>query len=251
MLLTSLLTKVLYPLNKIRAERIVSKLANGIHKTDQTIIFFPQRETADFPWQNFGWKEKEDYDFWKERICAISCLKMVLSAFHLAQSQNIAQLAKIALDLGGYVINDQKGRFVDKGWYHKSLLQLAKNLGLEAKGFPFASATQICTEILKNRLIIASVDALRLKTDTTRDNKSAKSINHLIVINGFEIKEGKWGGFWVFNPSSNPPRTEAVFIDQEIFNKAFNKRFMSFRLQSSTSPKIDETKSPDTDKKQD
>lgn len=175
-------------------------------------------------WEEFGFLTQEEYEFWCWRACGIACIKMVIETVSIVEIK-INNLVKKVLDLGGYIIYNKNGQFVDKGWYYKPLINLAKEYNLKGKSFSYLTVQNICVEILKNHFVIASVDPNIIRYD--KKEFTDKKGGHLVLIFGFKWKNKGCVGFYLHNSSGKRQETrENVFMPMEIFKRAFaNKGF--------------------------
>ncbi|KKQ94444.1 MAG: hypothetical protein UT66_C0017G0007 [candidate division CPR2 bacterium GW2011_GWC1_39_9] len=186
--------------------------------------------TDDPKWKDFGYKTKKDYEFWSLRLCGIASLKMILDYYKLTNNKKVAELTNEGVELGGYVIYDNKGNLEDKGWFYKPLVELGKKYGLKGYSSSYLSANHLCSLIFTNKLVIASVNPCIIRFDKLKGSESPGG--HLVVVFGFKIKDGRLVGFYINNPSGKKDETRVkVYIPINTFKNAFDKKGMVFWKQ--------------------
>jgi tetratricopeptide (TPR) repeat protein len=183
------------------AKRIFTNkgLASGKYSLGKTIPYLSQfmtpelgleiiggalSATQDPNWQAFGSASVDDYEFWGRRSCAIAAMNMIISAYC---STNIPMMDLIqqAISYGGYDVYDNHGNFIDIGWYHPALIQLARTYGMEGIIKTNSSINDICDAILLSHPVIASV-SIQVGVPTI---ESSRISGHMVVIHGFEWDE--------------------------------------------------------------
>lgn len=173
-------------------------------------------------WQEFGFLSLDDYEFWSWRACGIICLKMIVDSIN-HKSYSVRELVEEGIKLGAYIPFDNHGNLIDKGWYYKPLIELARKYSLDGEVFPQLSHKGICEEILKKHFFIASVNPEIIRYDKTEGNKGG----HLVVVHGF-VWDGNCKGFYIHNPSGKHEETRAnAFIPIETFLAAYSNRGFS------------------------
>lgn len=183
----------------------------------------------DLKWRDFGFASNEEYSFWAPRLCAIICIKMVVNLKNEYLDETIASITQKAIKKGGYIINDEKGNFVDKGWFYAPLIELLKDYGFNGEIKTKIEIKDLCENILRNEFPIVSVNpsVIRYDLDKCPNNKKG---GHLILIVGFKWKENNCQGFYIHNPSGRKILTqEKAFIPLERFTEAFAERGMILR----------------------
>ena len=166
-------------------------------------------------WAIFGFKTRNESEFWAWRDCGICCVKMVLDFYGIKVS--IAELVKRGLILKGY---DMKRDF---GWYYKPLVNLAKEYGINGFTTSYLGKNEVAARIFNKRFVIASVNPSIIRFD--EKVKSRKKRGHLVLVIGFKIKKGKIIGFYINNPSGDIYKTQKkAFVPIEIFNDAFGEQ---------------------------
>lgn len=174
-------------------------------------------------WKDFGFSKPEEYEFWCWRACAIICLKMIIDTLY-EKNEEIKYLINEGIKLGGYISHDTKGKLVDKGWYYKPLIKLAKKFNLDGKLFSTISTQNICKEILDKHFVIVSVNPEIIRYDTV---KSYYAGGHVVLVYGFRWSNSKCTGFYIHNPSGKNNETRIAFIPIDVFEKAFAKKGFS------------------------
>ncbi|MBN1679712.1 MAG: hypothetical protein JW966_05435 [Anaerolineae bacterium] len=81
--------------------------------------------THDPDWHTFGADVPEDYAFWSHRVCALACIKMAVGAFYPDAQLTLWDLVQQGLAVNGYTVRDERGRWVDQGWYVHAQKHLA------------------------------------------------------------------------------------------------------------------------------
>ncbi|MFA6340721.1 MAG: C39 family peptidase [Candidatus Paceibacterota bacterium] len=153
--------------------------------------------------------------YWMPRACLITCLKMVLNYYGKAEDVSIDDLIKKGQDIGGY------GK---SGWFHDSIVALAKDLGLEVhreeKIDTEEGLLHIKGSIDKNDPVIVSI---------VKDILGQKKF-HTVVITGYEEKDGKISGFYFHDPesTSDERNREAKFVDTDIFKSEWRRMAIFF-----------------------
>lgn len=208
------------------------KLADGDYKVQDSVKYYCQfaspKLTKDIlekrisaqddpQWQEFGFTKPEEYEFWSWRACAIICLKMIIDTTH-NKNESVKNLINAGVKLGGYISHDKNGKLVDKGWYYKPLIDLAKNYHLDGKLFPSLSIQNICREILHKHFVIASVNPEVIRYDKTESDSVG---GHVVLVYGFKWQDGKCAGFYLHNPSGKSEETRIAFIPINVFKRAF------------------------------
>ena len=148
-----------------------------------------------------------DDKLWIPRACAIACLNMVLD-YH-GKDTSLTDLIKEGDSIGGYG---------PSGWYHDSLIELAKGFGLEAsriENVDFkAGIEDIRNSLEKNNPVIIS--AIKYILGQTKF--------HVVVITGFEEKDGNITGFYYHDPESvDRKKGQNIFVDIDIFELGWRK----------------------------
>lgn len=186
-------------------------------------------EPADDPRQSeFGFKSAEEYGYWAPRLCGIVCVKMVLDGQNATNSETVADLTRHGLELGGYDVE------TDKGWYYRALIDLAEAFGMKGSPFAGSSVEDLCAEILRGTVPVASVHPKVIRGDIKRPPEGSSG-GHLVVVTGFRWRNQECAGLFLHNSSGRTVESqENVFISREHFLNAFAGR--GFTLSSSQLP---------------
>lgn len=171
---------------------------------------------------------------WREKSCAIVCMKMVLNFYGL-NSVSITDLIKEGVLIGGYK---------DGNWHHDILCRIFRNHGFHAYNEEFRSVKvdldnerfsaskfeeklscqgleKIAGEIENNRPVLVSVT----------ENFGANKWPHVIVINGYEGEIDDLKGFYINDPDSRHHDVIDRFVSMEDFKKYWRK-FAIFTYQN-------------------
>lgn len=160
--------------------------------------------------RRFGAKSLEEFSYWAWRSCGIAGVQMVLKA-QLGKSfaKSTMELVNEALSLEGY---DTK---TDVGWYHDSLVKLAKNYKVEARLVKFVAPTQVAKLILEGNYVLASI--------------KSKSGGHLLLIHGVIIKGGNLKSFIVHDPYNFTEDGEEKEVSKATFESLSTRRIIVFK----------------------
>lgn len=180
---------------------------------------------TDPKWREFGADSSEEYSFWARRICGIACFKMILLPLGGATAKldlPLIILAKKAMAVGCY-LPDPKNPKRLIGLLHRPFLKFAETFGLTGKLVWYIGANSIAQEILRNKFVIASVHHDIRYRGACPESK----IGHLILVHGFEIKNGQISGFYIHNPSGFYNESqENHFVQAEDFTNCFSGRII-------------------------
>lgn len=236
----------------------LQKLSNGLHNLKFNLPYYSQYMNPeigyqifkgelniedDLNWNKFGSQDVSDYIFWSKRSCAIACLRMVLNGFGNSIKNNY-ELVKQGLELGGYLINDINGNFVDKGWYHIPLIHLARTYGIDGLIKNCSNINDLCESIILSQPIMASV-SVNICDSLCSD---ASKNGHFIVIHGFKwSKRNKCTHILFHNPlGKNTKTSKNVLMNVEEFKNYFSGRIIlfwkiceNFSLKKATIPNSD------------
>jgi hypothetical protein len=176
-------------------------------------------------WQHYGAPDPDTYTFWAHRACAIACLKMAIDAFETALPESMWSLIEQGRALGGYIVHDQDGQFIDMGWYHEPLVRLASAHGLEVAGRAYASVADICTRIHAGWLVAPAVSPSIGETGRIKQYDG-----HFVVAYGVKWRAGWPESLVIHNPSGRVATLRAgAEIPIQRFASAFAHRYMAFR----------------------
>ena len=182
-------------------------------------------------WHDYGSEDVEEYLFWHKRACAIACLKMCLEALtSLPQVPTMIELIRKGVDLGGYIVHNEQGEFVDSGWYYQPLAKLGEAYGLRGHVCKTLSTDELCTYLAAESLVITSVSP----EIGERDTPISKRGGHLVLVHGFEWSLQECKAFLLHNPSGRFPELQAnAVIPFDRFSQAFAGRGLVFESPSS------------------
>ncbi len=150
---------------------------------------------------------------WKNRGCAIACLKMCLDFTKPNEIPSIDNLIKEGELIGGYV---------DKiGWKHEAVVRLAHNYGVTAYPEEFRSikvdinSKTFSENILEKDLIDRGIQRIRDSIDrkvAVIVSTSTKLGPHQVVVVGYEDNLGATTGFFVNDPDNRNSEKKGVFV---------------------------------------
>ena len=173
-------------------------------------------------WKNFGFTTVEEYSFWSFRLCGIICTKMAMLGLEVDNLLSIAELTKKALEFGGYILYDENGKFIDKGWFYAPLVELVKEYGLKGEVIDPFTEKHLCKNVLSNIFSIVSVNPKVIRFDVDKCDQKG---GHLVLVVGFKWNGTSCEGFYIHNSSGRTVETqEKAFIPIDVFNEAFASR---------------------------
>jgi hypothetical protein len=176
-------------------------------------------------WQSFGADDVDTYTFWAHRVCAIACVKMAIDVFRADEPRSLWQLVEEGLSLGGYRTHDENGAFVDEGWFHTALVELAARHGLQVGGMSYASILDLCLAIRDGWLVAAAVTP-----ELGEHGPLRRYDGHFVLVYGFSWRDGDCAVIRLHNPSGRYPELQgSAAIPARRFRAAFAHRFMQFR----------------------
>lgn len=160
--------------------------------------------------RRFGTTNLSEFSYWAWRSCGIAGLQMVLTTELGDRFQKTTiDLVREGLKLDGYDIQ------LDVGWYHKSLVKLAKAYGIQGRTKKFIPSSEIALEIWEGNYVLASIRSERG--------------GHLLLLYGIKISKNRsLEGFYVHDPSNFLRDGEARFISKEEFDGLSTRRVMMF-----------------------
>lgn len=240
MRLKTLAHRVLDPVLVWRKGRAIqhhlSNLADGIYRVPYEVPYVSQFAspdrikdyihhdydgTTDPNWASFGADNPADYAFWCHRVCALACLKMAIQA-QTQQAPNLWELTQQGLLHGGYRVYDDQGRMIDEGWYVTAQIKLAADYGLVMIGYSYAPVEAMCQPILDGQLVAAAVSPEVGEREPDRRRYGG----HLVLIYGFEWREGRLHSLMLHNPSGRYQELQAgAVIPVRRFKQLYAHRF--------------------------
>ena len=177
-------------------------------------------------WREYGTEDIEEYVFWCKRACAIACLRMCIEALTtLSQFPTMIELIRKGVDLGGYTVHNEKGEFVDSGWYYQPLVKLGEEYGLRGSVCKILTIDEICSYLVAGSLVIASVNP----KIGDRDIPITSRGGHLVLMHGFKWSKQECEALLLHNPSGRFPELQAnAVIPFNRFSEAFAGRGFVF-----------------------
>jgi len=169
---------------KTDAEIWITKELGDIYQ-GQEVTITPLRETVSRPplsfgspdWRTFGFRTREEYEFWRVRLCAIACLKIAMNYFHVDLQTNLATIAEWCRVHGGYDVD------ADRGWTHRSLAAYLESKGLKVSLGRFLLWPMILHNLRRHGVLIVSIK------EGKRGNPLAGD-GHLVVLVGASEERG-------------------------------------------------------------
>ena len=169
-------------------------------------------------WRSSGAENPQGYAYWVSRACGIVCVKMCTEGFKKIV-RSVHEWIKLGLDHDGYLIREENGKMVERGWVHAVLADLLQNEGLESRAIS-ASLLQIIGHLQQGKLFIASV-SYQLGT---RDPVTFKG-GHMVVVHGADLQDGIPTMVYLHNPSGRFPDLRAdAAIPADRFCAAYTGR---------------------------
>lgn len=143
---------------------------------------------------------------WMPRACAMAALAMVL-AYYKDENGNVMDLVREGLAKGPY--NPAVG------WYHDTIVAVAKDHGLSAeRAEKMADDSRLIEYLRSGKPIIVS--AIKYILDQTKF--------HMVVLTGFEEKDGVVLGFYYHDPESTErERGQHLFVRRDTFLREWRK----------------------------
>lgn len=161
--------------------------------------------------RRFGTDDLDEFSYWAWRSCGICGVQMVLET-ELGKDfrKKIMDLVNEGLELGGYDVS------TDVGWYHNSLVELARHYGLTAQTHKLVPSIEIALEIQKRNYVLASI--------------KSEHGGHLLLVYGYKVGEkGELAGFLVHDPDNYQSTGEAKFINLKEYENLANFRTITFQ----------------------
>lgn len=175
----------------------------------------------------FGAKDSKEFTFWTWRDCGIACVKMMLEAKGKAKDKTLMELTNEGIQLGGYILYENDV-FVDKGWFHHSLVALLKKYGIQAQMKKWQTIESVAKDILENKLVMLSVfvpGRRFIKEDGSFEPKpNAKWGGHLLLATGVKMIGKEITGVSVHDPRGLEKYQKDTFVSKEAFNTIFTSR---------------------------
>ncbi len=199
----------------------------------QFIGIYPQSLTLESRLDNkqhsaeFGAKDADEFSFWAWRNCGIACVKMILEVRGKANDRSIMDLTREGIELGGYILYEGN-TFVDKGWFHHSLVSLLKKYGVMAQTRKWQTIESVATDILNDKLVILSVSVpgrRSIAEDGSFRLKAGGTVTgHLLLATGVRMVKKHVVGIVVHDPRGLENYQQDTFIPATVFKKIFTNR---------------------------
>ena len=199
----------------------------------QFVGIYPQSISLDSTLDNkehiaaYGAKDCDEFSFWAWRNCGITCVKMILDTHLESFDKSMMQLTREGIRLGGYILYEGKN-FVDKGWFHHSLVSLLQKYGVSAIMKKWQTIDSIAIDILGNKSVILSVlipGRKHIAEDGSfKPKPNAKYGGHLLLATGVKMKGKQVVGIYVHDPRGLENYQEDTFISADTFKKIFSGR---------------------------
>lgn len=200
----------------------------------QFVGIYPQAITIETDLDNeehikiFGACDSKEFTFWAWRDCGIACVKMILDA-SVSNSKKMMELTREGIDLGGYILYED-GVFVDKGWFHHSLVQLLKKYEVDAVIKRWQSLESVARDILSNRLVILSATVpgrnYIMPDGSFRANEPAKYGGHLFLAIGVKMNGSEVEGIYVHDPRGLEKYQANTWIPADVYRRIMSGRTM-------------------------
>ena len=153
--------------------------------------------------REFGAKDSAEFTAWAWRDCGIVCVKMILDTKGKAKDRTIMDLTREGIALNGYVLYEN-GQLVDRGWFHRALVDLLQKHGVVARMRKWQSIESVATDILANKLVMLSVSPpsrRSIKEDGSFGGKPNASFGgHLVLAVGVKMDGKRVEGIYVHDP---------------------------------------------------
>lgn len=199
----------------------------------QFIGIYPQSITLESKLNNkkhitqFGAKDAEEFSFWAWRNCGIACVKMVLDVSEKAKNKSIMDLTNEGIELGGYILYENK-KFVDKGWFHHALVALLKKHKVFARTKKWQTIESVAHDIISNKLVILSVlvpGRRHIEEDGSFSLKpGGKTGGHLLLATGVRMLGKQVLGIFAHDPRGLEKYQQDTFIPAHVFKRIFTNR---------------------------
>lgn len=170
----------------------ILKFLDGLtyHKPEKSIvpnISLGYVSQQDLKKNKFTYQNKNQ-NYWADRACALACVAMIIK-----KPLNKKLLAQV-FEKNGYNIK------TDTGWYHKALVKVFLDHGINAKIVKLLTRKKIINFLKNGKIVMASV--------------SGKLDSHMILIYGVKVENGK--AFFIYH---DPASKDNQKIEIDIFAK--------------------------------
>lgn len=165
-----------------------------------------------------GSLEPEQIHEWKDSLCGLVCVGMIINRFSQGSQYTIAEFLIAADKLGAF---DQK-----RGWVHKKIGSLADGYGIKANARKAISLDTVYKLLARGDLIMASVSPYYLHPEL-KEKKDERS-GHLVVITGMNRRDAGSQVF-IHDPSSEyADGGQNIAIDSSVLEHSFSGNIISF-----------------------
>lgn len=174
----------------------------------------------------FGAPSDEDYQIWKQQVCAIASLKMVTDYLGKTGQQLLYQMAQNSRKFGTFEVPKKVEHPSDvKGIYHRGLEKYAQSLDLEALRDSLAPLEKVAWFLSQGWVFLASINYYQMY-----EERPEGVGRHIVVIVGVNLSKDKKGVY--FKDPSWGRREETKVVSWKKFQKNFNKRGIFLKLKS-------------------
>jgi len=167
----------------------------------------------------FSQYSKDITEEWQSRACAISCLKMILDFYN--KKNDPMDLIK-----EGLIISEDlaiKGRSVsgytkEFGWGHDLLVILLANQSIPAYRQEFKGKNNILMSFGIEKIKKCIENKKPVLISMAKDIRNPALTGHIVIVFGFEEKEGVLSGFYINDPEKKTElEGEDIFVKIEDF----------------------------------
>ncbi len=140
------------------------------------VKYIPKRYDGHYePWLFFGAPNKDEYEKWSPEVCGICCLKMIGDAYGTTSNVSLYQLTMECKQKGGF---KELPNGEIQGIFHKPLLNLAKDYGLDGSIEGNLDIPKIVDSLHNNRFVILSLDKSKI-------NPKLRG-GHLVLVHSYD-----------------------------------------------------------------
>ncbi len=154
----------------------------------------------------FGATSLEEFSYWSWRSCAIATVKMVVETKNPSTNRTSMDYIRIGLKHAGYDIEN------DIGWYHRAIVAIFKDFGLNAVQHKFVGPYKMAQLIRKGSYLLASLDS--------------PQGGHIVLVYGYRQDHGKLAGFYLHDPMEYTKKGEGVYKTIDQFNTISTRRII-------------------------
>lgn len=168
-------------------------------------------------WQEMGFADRVDAEYWERSSCGVLCLQMVIEYFH-HKIIPIIDLIRQGQKLDGYTDRN--------GWSHDGLVSLAGAYRVTAQRI-FMNPPELVAALEANRIPIISIKwGFELnKTWKERLLFWKKYGGHLAVVVGYKKENDAIAGFYVHHTSKRKDQNWiGRFVPMDVFHRGYTGR---------------------------